>query len=126
MKRIEKKSDIANLPGYSELVRDWQRLTDHARAGFASREDYADWIVELEGVSMGRAPQELISFLLSSAFIEAAWHQLSGTESENEHFRIRLLLAAMKRSLGETFQFFSAKAVEQAKSEHRYEREEQP
>ncbi len=119
-----KKIEIANLPGYSELIRDWIEASEQIRTGFRSRMDYLQWLMRCQGVSLGLIPEEDLRLLTSNDFFEACRNQL--LREENRKFREDLFKAIMGISYSEALRMYSMRAQEIQKNEHMYEREEQP
>jgi len=123
MEKMEKKNEIGNLPGYSELINEWSETSKQVKTGFRSKFEYIQWLMKCQGISLGRIPDDKLSFLSSNDFFEACKNQL--LKPENMTFRENLFKAIMKFSYSDALRFYSTRAQEIQKNEHNYVEEEE-
>ena len=118
---MKEKNDIGNLPGYSKLGKDWKdKIISTVAKGFRTREDYYSFIVDLQGVSLGRVPENINHLLMSEDFYQAMYHQLTGTSEANIEARKLLIRRIIEKTVPDTFQFFSSRAQEVQNNGHNY------
>ena len=112
--------NIGNLPGYTELVHDWQNLQRKMTDGFTSREDWYDWMIQLHAVSLNKVPENINRLFMSYEFFETMFNQLTGKDEKNRIARELLLGSLIKRSVPEAFGMYATRAQEIEKNEHHY------
>ena len=123
VKKMEKKNEIGNLPGYSELIEEWLETSKQVKTGFRSKFEYIQWLMRCQGISLGHIPDGKLSFLASNDFFEACRNQL--LRPENSRFRENLFKAIIQISYSDALRFYSTRAQEIQKNEHNYVEEEE-
>ena len=117
---VNQNKNIGNLPGYTELVHDWQNLQKKMTDGFTSREDWYDWMIQLHAVSLNKVPENINRLFMSYEFFETMFNQLTGKDEKNRIARELLLGSLIKRSVPEAFGMYATRAQEIEKNEHHY------
>lgn len=109
---VNQNKNIGNLPGYTELVHDWQNLQKKMTDGFTSREDWYDWMIQLHAVSLNKVPENINRLFMSYEFFETMYTQLTGKDEKNRIARELLLGSLIKRSVPEAFGMYATRAQE--------------
>ncbi len=109
---VNQNKNIGNLPGYTELVHDWQNLQKKMTDGFTSREDWYDWMIQLHAVSLNKVPENINRLFMSYEFFETMFNQLTGKDEKNRIARELLLGSLIKRSVPEAFGMYATRAQE--------------
>ncbi len=119
MKEKQNKN-IGNLPGYTELVHDWENLQNKMTQGFTSREDWYAWMIELHAVSLNKVPEKINRLFMSYEFFESMYSQLTGKDEKNKIARQLLLGRIIKMAVPEAFGMYSSRAQEVQENQHHY------